>query len=155
MEKLFKYHPDGYLIRKTTTNYNAKAGDRAGHKDAYGYIIVKVTQKSLKVHRVIWEMHNGPIPKGMTIDHINHIRDDNRIENLRMVRQGCQLRNLSKQYDGQVMGVTFAKREGKWVANIRTNGKTKFLGYFSNRDDAIKVRKEAEVKYGYHKNHGV
>ena len=41
-------------------------------------------------------MHNGPIPKGKIVDHINHIRHDNRLCNLRLVSSLDNARNISK-----------------------------------------------------------
>lgn len=36
-------------------------------------------------HRFIWIYHNGPIPEGFEINHINHIKTDNRLSNLELV----------------------------------------------------------------------
>jgi hypothetical protein len=52
------------------------------------------------------------------------------------------------------MGVGFDKKSGLWVARITIDGKPVHLGSFSNKDDAISARKDAEVKSGFHKNHG-
>lgn len=41
--------------------------------------------KCIRVHRAVWEAFNGPIPSGLEINHINTIRDDNRLENLEVV----------------------------------------------------------------------
>ncbi len=50
-----------------------------------GYIYVTSNHKQYLAHRIIWEAFNGKIPDGMQIDHINTIRDDNRLENLKLV----------------------------------------------------------------------
>ncbi len=47
----------------------------------------------------------------------------------------------------KITGVFFEKRRLKWQANIKVNGKNKFLGYFDNQEDAAKVRKLAEIRY--------
>jgi hypothetical protein len=44
-------------------------------------------------------------------------------------------------------GVVWDKRTDKWVAHIRKENKRITLGYFDNIEDAIKLRKEAELKY--------
>ena len=90
------------------------------------------------------------------IDLINHVRTDNRINNLRVVTSSENQRNVSRRKDnksGQV-GVSWESRRGKWFVRIVTNEGNKFLGYRKELSDAIKLRKEAEIKYGYHVNHG-
>ena len=85
----------------------------------------------------------------MEVDHINHIRTDNRKCNLRVVDRSLNQRNLplSKRNTSGVVGVWFNKDANKWVAEIRLNYKKISLGYFINKEDAIKARKEAEEKY--------
>lgn len=91
-------------------------------------------------------MHYGDIPDGMEIDHINRIKDDNRIENLRVVtkRQNCC--NLSTNTSG-IPGVIWCKQQKKWRARIWVNGKNKHLGLFENIEDAKVARKKAEQTY--------
>jgi hypothetical protein len=50
--------------------------------------------------------------------------------------------------------VCWKKRVSKWLASISINGKRKHLGYFKDIDDAIEARKNANIEYGYHANHG-
>lgn len=61
----------------------------------HGYFQVRIAGKKQLVHRLIWEAFNGPIPKGMQIDHINRVRTDNQLENLRLVTQTQNNRNKS------------------------------------------------------------
>ena len=82
---IFDYS-DGQLIYKSARG-RMMAGDRAGSFGVRGYRQVKVDNKLMREHRVIFEMFNGAIPVGMDIDHINGIRDDNRIENLRLATE--------------------------------------------------------------------
>lgn len=101
-------------------------------------------------------MHYGKIPEGMEIDHINHITDDNRIENLRLVtrKDNCKNVSMSKSNKSGVVGVSWCKRTCKWFASIRVDRKEKFLGRYDKIDDAAAARKAAELKYNFHKNHG-
>lgn len=133
-----------------------KNGRRAGSLTNKGYVRLRSKNKGYQVHRIVWEMYNGLIPEGMEIDHINHIRDDNRIENLRLVdrRHNTMNRGFRSDNSSGVMGVRKHSKNNNWIAEIRVNGKSIYLGSFYDFDDAVKARKEAEVKYGFHENHG-
>lgn len=150
------YHEGKDLIWKVSTSRRVKVGDVAGWKDELGYVYVRVNGKLIPAHRMIWEMHYGKIPEGMEIDHINHITDDNRIENLRLVtrKDNCKNVSMSKSNKSGVVGVSWCKRTCKWFASIRVDRKEKFLGRYDKIDDAAAARKAAELKYNFHKNHG-
>ena len=77
-----KSHADAGRVAGRNRN-----GRRAGTlKRESGYRRVRVGGgKIMYEHRIVWEMHNGAIPEGMQVDHINGIRDDNRIENLQLL----------------------------------------------------------------------
>jgi len=119
-----------------------------------------INGNSYKLHRLIWIYHNGPIPEGMQIDHINHDRQDNRIENLRLVENSQEnLRNMSmiNSNSSGHMGVCYLNGytgRKSWHAYIYVNNKKIGLGKYITKEEAIKVRKEAEEKYGFHPNHG-
>ena len=91
--EIFKYDPDSPsgLVWKTDRysgrDYNilqALSGGPAGCVNARCYYTVEVDGKKKAAHRVIWELFNGEIPDKMLVDHVNGIRTDNRIENLRI-----------------------------------------------------------------------
>ena len=152
---IFEYI-DGYLIWKIRPARRVKVGDIAGYKNNEGYMVLRIKNKQLKVHRIIWEMHNDKIPDGMEIDHINHKRDDNRIDNLRLVNRKENSMNfsLSVLNKSGFIGVTWNKRLCKWQSNITVNGKQIYLGVFDIIDDAVKARIQASEIYGFHENHG-
>lgn len=88
-------------------------------------------------------------PKNKVVDHINHDKKDNRKINLRICTQ--RENTINKKYpkiniSGEV-GVFFWQERNKWVARIGIMGKTKTIGYFETKEDAIKARKAAEEKY--------
>lgn len=144
------------LIWKRATSNRVKVGDVAGWKDEHGYVYIRFMGKLRQAHRIIWEMHHGPIPEGMEIDHINHVTDDNRIENLRLVtrKENCKNVSMSVTNKSGVVGVSWCKRTGKWFASIRVDKRELFLGRYEDKNEAISARKAAEVKYNFHKNHG-
>ena len=123
-------------------------------KNGNGYLCGYVHYEKLYAHRVAWKMVHGEEPD--QIDHINGIRSDNRIENLRAVTQTGNSLNLATRSDNSsgVVGVSWVKQARKWDARIRVDGKTVLLGKFANFEDAVAARKEAEAKYGYHPHHG-
>ena len=127
-----------------------------GHITTCGYRIFYKKKKPYLEHRVIWEKHNGKIPKGLEIDHINHDRLDNRIENLRLVTKQENQRNAKRRIDNTsgVTGVVWRNENKRWYAQIGIDGKNIHLGCFSEFSDAVNARKNAEVLYGFHKNHG-
>lgn len=127
-------------------------GKKAGNISTNGYVQVQVNGVNYRAHRVIWLMYYGELPKG-DIDHINGIRHDNRICNLRDVSRTDNLRN-SRQRSAHITGVYTASKGKPWRAAIQVNNKQISLGYFDCFCDALKARKIAEVKYGFHRNHG-
>lgn len=136
---------------------NRKIGDVAGCiNSSNGYVVIRFGGINYFSHRIICEMHNGEIPKGMQIDHINHDRCDNRIENLRLVKGKENQKNMSIRKDSKsgVTGVRFRVDRGKWIARVKVDGKTINLGSFDTKWEAIKARGEANIHYGFHKNHG-
>ena len=132
------------------------AGKISGSVNTIGYRFIKIGNRDHSAHRIIWIFHFGKIPANMQIDHINHIRSDNSIDNLRIVSEPDNHKNLSKRKSNKsgATGVCFVSRTKKWTAYIRVNGKLLFLGNFTSKESAIKERLKAEVKYGFHKNHG-
>lgn len=106
---------------------------------ATGYVRIHINGKAEYVHRVIWEHVNGPIPKGMHVDHINGNKSDNRITNLRLVSPSQNAQNrygAAKGTLSNVKGVGWNKRSGKWVAQIKGPFGRYKLGMFDSIDEA-------------------
>jgi hypothetical protein len=132
------------------------AGKIAGsaHK-VLGYRFICLQYKKYLAHRLAWLYTYGMWP--IQIDHINHNRSDNRIINLRETTQAENLKNQSKRSDNTsgITGVYWRKDRDKWKAAITVNQKQKHLGNFLDFNDAVEARKAAEIKYGFHENHGI
>jgi len=139
---------------KSHSNSSKKTGENYTHNDE-GYIRIFVCGKLYYAHRLAWLYIYGEFPKHQ-IDHINHIKDDNRMINLRKATSRENKKNapLRKDNKSGVVGVCIHKRSQKWSAEIKVNGKKVHLGLFEHKVDAAKTRKEAEIKYGFHENHG-
>ena len=153
--EVFEYR-DGFLYWKKHHG-RAAAGMLAGCEMKNGYWCVCLAGKHYYAHRIIWEMHNNHVLDGYQIDHINHDRLDNRIENLRLVTVTENNRNQSKFKTNKsgATGVYWSRQRRKWIAAIWNNNKIKYLGGFDDIADAIAARKSAENELGYHENHGV
>lgn len=151
---------DGEYVRwkKKIKKSKYYPGDIAGTVDAAGYVRVALFRRAVAAHRFAWESIHGPIPDCMQVDHINHIRSDNRIENLRLVthHENSQNVKLPKNNTSGVIGVSYNKNRGTWQASIggRLKGTHEHLGCFHNIEDAIRARRSAEKRLGYHENHG-
>lgn len=123
--------------------------------EKWGYGHGDILAKRYKAHRVAWALFHGAWPEH-EIDHINGIRSDNRITNLRCVTHKDNGRNvaLSSANKSGVIGVCWDSRCEKWSAQIKVNQKKIHLGLFENIESAAEARKRAEMEYGFHPNHG-
>ncbi len=112
-----------------------------------GYCYGAIGGKKALAHRVIWAMHMGVWPVGI-IDHINHRRDDNRIENLRLgdAKQSAWNRGAHQGSRSKHVGVTWSKVNQGWMARITTAGECKYLGTFSTEEQAAEAYRLAAVE---------
>lgn len=126
-----------------------------GYVCSNGYVYIRIDGKIYSAHRMAWLYHYGYTPR-MEIDHIDHDRENNRIDNLRVVtrQENQRNRSLSSNNKSGVIGVHFDENSEKWRASITLNNKTKHLGSFEIFKDAVESRKQAEIKYKFHQNHG-
>ena len=167
LRQLLRYDPDsGRLIwkardmrfcatEKSCKAWNTKfAGKEAGCHDGYGYIKLAVFEKKIQAHRAVWAIVHGVWPT--MVDHINHNGMDNRIANLRDVGdpENSKNKEILRTNTSGVTGVYWDKLTRKWRAKIYVSRKCIHLGLFENIDDAILARKDAELIYGFHDNHG-
>ncbi len=157
LKSLLDYNPEtGKLTWRVSKSKRVKSGSEAGRLDSDGkYRRIGIDGKTYPAHRLAWLWYYGTLPEDQ-IDHINHNPDDNRIENLREVSNQENHKNLSRPRNNTSghVGVHWCKKAKKWCASIQPNGKKIYLGYFKEKEDAVKAREEAEVKYKFHQNHG-
>lgn len=135
LRKLLDYNPDtGIFVWKLATTNRVKAGDAAGSRGSDGYIRIGVCGRIYKAHRLAWLYVHGDWPK-MELDHINGIKTDNRIGNLRDVTRSVNARNLHRAQRNSasgVLGVSLHKATGLW----RAYKHRRYLGYFKTVDAA-------------------
>jgi hypothetical protein len=149
---LFGYDPTtGVLLWKIKRRN--RPTNIAGWIHPNGYTQIKVNNIVYPSHHLVWALHKGSLPdltNNKVIDHINKQRSDNRIENLRLVsvRENNLNTTLSNRGMSGCNGVTYNKRDNKWVARISiAAGNRKHLGSFETIAEAIEARKAAEALY--------
>jgi len=116
-----------------------------------GYLVGNMMGRVYRSHHVAFVLFYGRWPT-LDIDHINRVRTDNRITNLREVTRSENLRNVGSRANStsKVRGVCWAKERSQWNARINTGERYKNLGYFDDERDAIAARLNAEAKYWGH-----
>ena len=146
LKELFDYHPDGFLVWKKQISSRAKIGEKAGANtySPKGYRVVDLYKKTRAQHRLIFLWHHGHFP--VCIDHVNGIRTDNRIENLREAtnRQNCMNR---AKLANKTLPKGVYKNGKKVCAIIRVHQKNIWLGTYTSIDDAQQAYKEAATKH--------
>lgn len=156
--EVLRYEPDEgrfYWIKQEGRGIKRSKNGQAGSFDAHGYGQVVIDGKIYKEHRLVWFYIHGEWPTSQ-IDHVNHARRDNRIENLRLVDNAENHRNRPKQRNNKTgtPGVWYDPR-GFYAAYINVDGKRIDLGNHKTIEGAREAREAANEKYGYHSNHGV
>lgn len=114
-----------------------KAGDVAGCLHHKGYVVITIGKKQYQAHRLAWLYVHGKYPEAQ-IDHINNVRSDNRISNLRQATQAQNCQNLRKSRGSSgFLGVSFDSTRGnRWNASIKLDGKKYHLGWFKTAEQA-------------------
>lgn len=140
LHELLNYNPaTGLFTWKVSPNRRIRVGQEAGCLKSCGYISIKVDGTIYQAHRLAWMYVYGALPK-MALDHKNGGKSDNRISNLRMLSGAENMQNLhgpmSSNKTSGLLGASWNKKIGRWVAQIRTNGSTKHLGCFQTPEEA-------------------
>jgi hypothetical protein len=149
VRELFDYK-DGRLYNKIYRGSVAEKNKPVGNFRADGYLQLCIDYKMYRVNKIVWLWHYGYLPENV-IDHINGIKDDNRIENLREVSKQCNAVNFDKPINNTsgIRGVSFSPRDGVWFAQIKINQKRYFLGQSKCKLEAACLRLAAEQCLGW------
>jgi len=141
LRELLHYDPDtGIFTRRVRTSTSTRVGEVAGTvRGTGGYRCVPVDGKRYAEHRLAWFYVYGRWPTEQ-IDHINGIRIDNRIVNLRdasgsMNRENQRAARSDNRSSG-ILGVCYCKLHKKWKASIRVKGVLKHIKYCATAEEA-------------------
>lgn len=143
------YDPQTGIFKWKTAGRKRTIGVEVGSWDMYGYKTVRLAKKSYKLHRLAWFYINGEWPK-YDIDHINGIRSDNRIENLRDVPRKMNLENQVKLRNRpnktRLMGAYVDNKNGRFYSRISQNDKSIYLGSYKTAEEAHEAYLDAKRK---------
>lgn len=137
----------GVFTQKKSRKGVSNVGKVAGCKKKHGYWHISIDDIVYGAHRLAWLYVHGYFPEHC-IDHINRVRDDNRLVNLREVTYSCNLRNsgIGSMNSSGVKGVCWFPRTNKWRAFITVDGKQLHLGYHEDMIGAVIARHDKEVE---------
>jgi hypothetical protein len=135
IQEQITYDPETGLFTWLTGRNAGKT--TAGRLDNFGYRTIRVNDITFMTHRLAWFLVHGKHPEHC-IDHINRVRDDNRLVNLREATRSQNAYNTKKQVNNTsgFKGVTYNKANDTWIAQIKDQGVHMYLGSYKNKIDA-------------------
>jgi hypothetical protein len=150
LKEVLKYYPGSGIFRWRISSGRKKKGEIAGYKNPRGYIQIQIDGELHYAHQLAFLYVHGYFPENQ-IDHIDRDPSNNKINNLREVSRQCNLRNTGNPANNTygIKGVVWDKNANKWMAQICTNGKRKYLGIYKNFDDAVMARYQAEKELNW------
>lgn len=159
LKELVHYNPDTGIFTWKNSTLRRTAGAEIGSEFeapcGKKYRHVRVLNTMYLVHRLAFVYITGSFPLE-DVDHENGNGTDNRWDNIRDVPRIENTRNRKLNHNNKsgCSGVTWYPRYNKWLARIGMKGEKITLGYFTELSDAVSARKQAEIDYGFHVNHG-
>ena len=139
------------LGRVKSLNYNhtgKKCILKPGIKNqGYNFIIlfIKGKSKQFHIHRLVYQAFIGELIAGLVIDHIDNNPSNNYVNNLQQVsqRKNVVKGKITKKGSSKYVGVFWIKERNKWKTKIGINGRSKFLGYFADEEEAAQAYQNA------------
>lgn len=151
IKEVLNYNPNTGIFTWAKKMSNRNKGSLAGTKLNTGYIQIQIDGSFWLAHRLAWLYIYGNIPK--EIDHINQVKSDNKICNLRPVEHWQQIHNskYSKKSKYGYRGISpkLNSKINPWRAHTKIMGKYKYLGAFPTKERAAQAYNDAIIaRYG-------
>lgn len=147
LRELLDFDPEtGVFVRRKSRGRPDLVGTPAGAMDARGYLEVYVAGRLHKAHRLAWLYVHGVWPDS-EVDHLNGVRSDNRLANLRVVTRRLNRQNLRRASSHNklgLLGVSPVCKSRKYQARIQLDGQQKHLGVFDTPEQAHQAYLEAK-----------
>jgi hypothetical protein len=142
LKELLDYNPETgiFVWKKHLKQSNKYEGDLAGCLHGGGYIAIQIKGIRYYAHRLAWLYMYGKFPE-KELDHINRVKSDNRISNLREVTRSQNMRNVGIRQDNTSgeTHISFRMDRGKYRVSVTENGCFKSLGHFKTIEEAKNV----------------
>jgi len=148
LKSVVRYEPETGIFRNQARRGHLAPDAICGSPNGLGYIVVTIGRKHFLAHRLAWFYTYGTWPPEQ-IDHINLIRSDNRLENLRLAsqRENQQNKPRYKNNTSGVKGVSWHRKNRNWRARIKVGEKYLHIGSFASKEEAAAAYAAAAERY--------
>lgn len=154
--ELLEYEPSSGSIKWKEISSNRRRGEYVKTQKTHnGYLTFSFKGRTIYLHKAAWLLHYGEWPP-LQVDHINMVKTDNRIPNLRACsnsENNCNRTVQSNSTTG-IKGVSWNKQTQRWNAKIRKDGKTLYSRFFRSLSEAeTQVRIHRDIFHGEFSRH--
>jgi hypothetical protein len=157
LREMLSYSPVTGKLTWIKSSRVTRAGAEAGGFDRRGYRRIAFNGSRCLAHRLAWAIHHGVDPGELEIDHRDHDKANNRIDNLRLATDRQNKYNAKTRADNTsgAKGVYWNKDRQQWQAQLCIGGKGRYLGRFSTIEEAeAAVRAAREEHHKEFTHHG-
>lgn len=134
-------YPDGKVLNKKTNKFKHQCDNGSGYK----YVALYPNHKNFTIHRLL-AIHYIPNPENKPeVDHINRIRHDNRLENLRWVDKSENNHNKLKQSNNKTghKNICYYEKRNKYIFQKKIKG-LKIYKEFNTLEEALEYKSNYE-----------
>lgn len=135
LKQILEYDPDTGIFKWIDKRFGIREDMIAGSANDRGYINISINYKRFLAHRLAWFYFYDYWPKSQ-IDHINGIRGDNRIINLREATARDNNLNRGSHRNGKLTGAHYNKKDKRWASTIKIKGIRTWLGNYKTEQEA-------------------